>query len=124
MLCHAFTMAHFEFHSGQKLPTIRHHFAFLLPLTTFPSLYPVNSVNPVQNKKPPVTHHSQQAASIPSNSLNFKNYCLIPRTHTNRFFESLSRNQNVGLGIRLASGAVAPERLSSNHLQVSGCQPF
>jgi hypothetical protein len=23
MLCHAFTMAHFEFHSGQKLPTIR-----------------------------------------------------------------------------------------------------
>jgi hypothetical protein len=40
--------------------SLRHHFAFLLPLTTFPSPYPVNSVNPVQNKKPPTALDSRR----------------------------------------------------------------
>jgi hypothetical protein len=52
-LCAKFAFTYATRHS------LTYHFAFLLPLTTFPSPYPVNSVNPVQSKKPPVTRYSQ-----------------------------------------------------------------
>jgi len=62
----------FQVSSLATSQSLRHHstvhdFALLRPwrprrplpsLLTFPSFYPVNSVNPVQNKKPPVTSNS------------------------------------------------------------------
>ena len=57
--------------------SLRYHFAFLLPLSTFASPYPVNSVNPVQSKKPPVTaSHAVVAQREGGSPLNSRRWSL------------------------------------------------